>query len=147
MYASEIHARRLNAKEVFTSMKNEKIVFPVADGTVKTPGGDRRLRPPTLIQDRPERREEQEILRGESGGLSSLTPLQDDSTRDDAESKNGFWSMSANFKCRHHVEPRVKLYVPRKESFPLPLKYIDVARNTHPSLDVMVENILKTTGT
>ena len=34
MDASEIHARRLNAKEVLTSMKNGKFVFPVADGTV-----------------------------------------------------------------------------------------------------------------
>ena len=43
MDASEIHARRLNAnnaKEVLTPMKNEKCVFPVADGTVINPGGD-----------------------------------------------------------------------------------------------------------
>ena len=33
--ASELHARRLNAKEVLTPMKGEKIIFPVADGTVK----------------------------------------------------------------------------------------------------------------
>ena len=37
----------------------------------KISGGDRRLRPSTLIQDRPERGEEQEILQGESGGISS----------------------------------------------------------------------------
>ena len=72
MDASEIRARRLNAKEVLTPMKNEKFVFPVADRTVKIPGGDRRLRPSTLIQDRPERGEEQKILRGESGGLFSI---------------------------------------------------------------------------
>ena len=54
MDASEIHARRLNAKEVSTLMKNEKIVFPVADGTVKIFGGDRRPRPFTLIRDCPE---------------------------------------------------------------------------------------------
>ena len=41
--------------------------------------------------------------------------------------------------CRHHVEPRVKLYMPREESYPIPLKYIDVARTTHTSLDVMME--------
>ena len=38
--ASEIHARMPNAKEVLTPMKNEKFVFPVADGTVKISGGD-----------------------------------------------------------------------------------------------------------
>ena len=42
---------------------------------------------------------------------------------------NDFWSMSGNFIYRHHVEPRVKLYSPREESFPIPLKYIDVSQN------------------
>ena len=44
--------------------------------------------------------------------------------------------MSGNFIYRHHVEPRVKLYSPREESFPIPLKYIDVSRTTHTNLDV-----------
>ena len=34
---------------------------------------------------------------------------------------NDFWSVSGNFSFRHHVEPRVKLYSPREESFPIPL--------------------------
>ena len=45
-----------------------------------------------------------------------------------------------NFTDRHHVEPRVKLYSPREESFPIPLKYIDVSRTTHTNLDVMQES-------
>ena len=36
---------------------------------------------------------------------------------------------------------------PREESFLIPLKYIDVARNTHTSLDVLLEKILMITGT
>ena len=40
---------------------------------------------------------------------------------------------------RDHVEPRVKLYVPREESFPIPLKYIDVARTTYTSRDTLLE--------
>ena len=47
--------------------------------------------------------------------------------------------MSGNFIFRHHVEPRVKLYSPR-ESFPIPLKYMDVSRTTHTKLDVMQES-------
>ena len=39
MEASEIHARRLNAKEVLTPMKGDKFIFPVAHGIGKTPGG------------------------------------------------------------------------------------------------------------
>ena len=40
---------------------------------------------------------------------------------------------------RHHVEPRVALYSPREESFPIPLKYIDISRTTHTNLDVKQE--------
>ena len=78
---------------------------------------------------------------------SSPNPLQDDSTLADAEARHDFWSITGDFICHHHVELRVKLYVPREESFPTPLKYIDLARNTHTSLDVMMEKILMITGT
>ena len=37
------------------------------------------------------------------------------------------------------MEPRVKLYVPTEESFPIPLKNIDVTRITDTTLDVMSE--------
>ena len=36
MDASEIHARRLNAQEVSTSMKGDNFISQVADGTVKS---------------------------------------------------------------------------------------------------------------
>ena len=48
-YASEIHARRLNAKEVLTPMSGEKFIFSIEDGTVKFSGGDQVLRTSTLI--------------------------------------------------------------------------------------------------
>ena len=54
MDASELHARRLNAKEVLMPMKSEKFVFPVADGTVNIFGCGQRLRTSTLTADRPE---------------------------------------------------------------------------------------------
>ena len=47
--------------------------------------------------------------------------------------------MSGNSIHRHHVEPRVKHYSPREESFRIPLKYIDVSRTTHTNLHVMHE--------
>ena len=73
---------------------------------------------------------------GESEG--SL-PQPHDSFPDAGEAINDFWSMSGSFIYRHHVEPRVKLYSPREESFPIPLKYIDVTRTTHTNLDVKQE--------
>ena len=73
---------------------------------------------------------------GESEG--SL-PQPHDSLPDAGEAINDFWSMAGNFICCHHVEPRVKLYSPREESFPIPLKYIDVSRTTQTNLDVKQE--------
>ena len=69
----------------------------------------------------------------------SPPPLPQDSLPDAGEARNDFWSISGNFIYRHHVEPRVKLYLPREESFPTPPKYIDVSRTTHTNLDVMQE--------
>ena len=57
--ASEINARRLDAKEVSTPMSGEKCMFPIADGTVKLSGRDQVLRTSTLIRDRTDRGEEQ----------------------------------------------------------------------------------------
>ena len=116
MDASELHATRLNAKEVLTLMNVDNFIFPVADGTVKDSGGDQRLRRSTLIRDRPKQRKEQEVFRGESEGLSSPNPLQDDSTLDDAEAQNDFWSVTGDFIYRHHVEPRVKVHMPKEVS-------------------------------
>ena len=39
----------------------------------------------------------------------------------------------------NHVEPRVKLYSPREESLPIPLKCIDVSRTTCANLNVKQE--------
>ena len=136
MDASEIHSKRLNAKEVIFPKENGKIHFPFADGRIKLPGGDQDLRTSTSIRERPIRGESQVDFLGESEG--SLPPSHD-SFLDAGEAMNDFWSVSGNFIFRHHVEPRVKLYSPREESFPIPLKYIDVSRTTHTNLDVKQE--------
>ena len=72
----EFQARRLNAKEVLTPMKGDNFKFPVADGTVRISGGDQDLRTSTLIQERPERGEEQEALRGEELCKFCLTSVE-----------------------------------------------------------------------
>ena len=117
---------------IFPKQKGE-IIFPIADGRIKTPGGDQELRTSTLVRHRPIQGESNIDFLGESEG--SL-PQPQDSLPDAREAMNDFWSMSGNFIHCHHVEPRVKLYSPREESFPVPLKYIDVTRTTHKNLDV-----------
>ena len=102
----------------------------------KTLGGDQDLRTSTLVRHRPIQRESNIDFLGESEG--SL-PQPQDSFPDAGKAMNDFWSLSGNFIYRHHVEPRVKLYSPKEESFPIPLKYIDVTRTTHTNLDVKQE--------
>ena len=89
-----------------------------------------------MIREHPIRGEDHVEFLGESEG--SLPPPQD-SLPDAGNAINDFWSVSGNLIFRHHVEPRVKLYSPREESFPIPLKYIDVSRTTHTNLDVEQE--------
>ena len=45
-----------------------------------------------------------------------------------------------SYTYRHHVQPKVDLYVPQEGSFPTPLKYIDVVRRTNTMLGVMLEH-------
>ena len=103
----------------------------------KTLGGDQDLRTSTLVRPRPIQGEGNIDFLGVSEG--SL-PQPHDLFLDVGEAMNDFWSMSGSFTYRHHVEPRVKLFSPREESFPIPLKYIDVFfQLTHTNLDVKQE--------
>ena len=90
-----------------------------------------------MIREHPIQGESHVDILGESE--VSPPPLPQDSYPDAGEARNDFWSMSGKFIFRHHVEPRVKLCSPRKESFPIPLKYIDVSKTTHTHLDVEQE--------
>ena len=115
MDASEIYSKRLNAKEVMLPKEKGEFIFPNTNGRIKLLGGDQDLRTSTSIRDRPIRGESDIDFLGESEG--SLPPPHD-SFPDAGEAINDFWSMSGNFKHRHHDEPRVKHYSPREESFP-----------------------------
>ena len=131
--SSEIYSKRLNAKEVIFHKEKREFIFPIADGRIKNLGGDQDLRTSTLVRQRPIRGESHVDFLGESEG--SLPPPHD-SFPDAGEAILEFWPMSRNFIYRHHVETE---YSPREESFPIPLKYIDVSRTTHTNLEVKQE--------
>ena len=133
--ASEIHARRLSAKEVFMPKSGEHFTFPIADGPVKSSGREQVFRRSTSIQDHPARGEEHNgVPRGESDGSQPS-----DTLTDDGEARNDVRTTAGNYSYRRHVEPRVKLHVP-KEGFPIPLQYFDVVRRTNTTLDVLLES-------
>ena len=85
MDSPEIHARRLNAKEVVSPKSGEYFTFPIADGQVKLFGGYQVLITSTLMQEQPEGDDVQGDLRGESDGSQPL-----DSFADDSEASNDF---------------------------------------------------------
>ena len=105
MDASEIYLKRLNTKEVIFPKEGE-FTFPIADGRIKTLGGDQDLRTSTLLRHRPIQGESNIDFLGESEG--SL-PQPQDSLPDAGEAINDFLSMSGSFTYHHHVEPRVNL--------------------------------------
>ena len=130
--ASEIYPRRINAIEVFLSKKGEQFMFPAADGTAKLSGRDYEFREPTPGRERTVRSEDfSGELHDEPG-----EPQPTEST-DDAEARADCWSIQGDVIYRHHNEPRVQLHVPKEETFPIPLKHIDVSRSTHTDLDVL----------
>ena len=134
--ASEIYSRRLNAKEVLISQKDAEFVFPVVDGSAKLSGRDCEFQEPNLRRESTVWREN---LSRESHG--DWEEFQPEETKDDAGIHKDFWSIQGDFIYRHKVEPRAQLYVPKEESFLIPLKYIDVMRSTHTNRDVAQEKL------
>ena len=114
----------------------KKMDFSVADGRIRPLGGDQDLRTRTLVRQRPIQGESNIDFLGEPEG--SL-PQPHDSFPDAGEAITDSGPCREAFVHRHPVEPRVKLYSPREESFPFPQKYIDVSRTTHTNLDVKQE--------
>ena len=112
--------------------KREKtIMFPKADGTAKLSGRDCEFRESTVRREQLVRSEDLSgELQGEAEGFQPTEPT------DDGEARKDFWSTQGDFIYRHHIEPRIQLYVPKDATFPVPLKYIDVTRSTHTDLDV-----------
>ena len=102
MDASEIYSKRLNAKEVIFPKEKGEFNFPIADGRIKTLGGDKDLRTSTFVQHRPIQGEGQRDFVGESEGSPPSPPQE--SYPDAGEARNDFWSMSGNFMHSHHVE-------------------------------------------
>ena len=98
MDASEIYSKRPNAKEVIFPKEKGEFIFPIADGRIKTLGGDQDLRTSTSIRQRPIQGESHPDFLGESEG--SLPPLHD-SLPDAGEAINNFWSVSEKL----HIPP------------------------------------------
>ena len=135
MDASGIHPSRINAYEVLTPQRSDDFTFPIADGTAKFSGRGHKFRESTLWREQPLRSAHLFGELQDEAGESRRTE-----STDDAEARADFWSMQkVTSISRHHVEPRVQLYVPKEETFLITLQYIDVTRAIYTDLDVLQE--------
>ena len=132
--ASEIHARRLAAKEVLMPKSGDHFKFPIADGPVTSSGREQVFRKSTSIQETLHKAKSTTAFLAESRtGLNRLTRQ-----RTTVKPATIFGrSLGINYFCRHHVEPRVELHVPKE---PIPLRFFDVVRRTNTTLDVLLES-------
>ena len=120
MDASEIHAKRDNAKELILIERVKIANFAVADETLQSYGRHQGLGKSTLIRNQLARGESRPDLLDESKGSPPSTYFQD-SYPGAGEARDSFWSISGNFIYRHHDERKVNLCTPREGLFPIPL--------------------------
>ena len=98
--ASEVHVRRLNAKEVLVPMNRDEFIFPCADGTVKLEGKDQEVRTSIPTRNHPEQGERHcDNIQGEAVGSD---PAEQPLTNED-EARDGFVRVSWHYVSRHHV--------------------------------------------
>ena len=59
---------------------------------------------------------------------------------------DGYWRRSGDFSYRHHEVLQLKLYVPTEETFPTPMKYVDVLRQTRTSIHSAAPHTMRDCG-
>ena len=116
------------------TQKENEFIFPVPDGTAKFSGGDHEFREPTP------RREQlvgSEDLSGELQGEQEEP--QPTETKGDAEARkdSGRFKVTSSIVITSNLE--FSSTCRKEESFPIPLKYIDMTRATYTNLDVLQE--------
>ena len=134
--ASEIYLRRIKAKKSINATKERSLYIPNSRWYSKMVR--KRPRIPRIHSKAGPFCEERRSQRRIQKNSEKSQPA--DETEDDAEVFNDFWSIEGDFVCRHQVEPRVHVHVPKEESFPIQLKYMYVTRMTHTNLDVLQES-------
>ena len=129
--AAEVSVKRFKASEVHVDKVDDKFIFPVADGECVQPHQDDHLR---RVQQRKkaqkEKAEQDAIARAEaeSNAADASQPHEPD-----------YWTITTDTLTRHHMTPRLKLFVPTEIELPIPLRFLDVRRTTSTDIDEFKE--------
>ena len=66
-----------------------------------------------------------------------------DARSEQPRSGEDYWTMQGDMLIRHHRRPRLSLFVPDDQNLPIPLKYVDVTRQTDTSLESPCEKVIR----
>ena len=134
----EIFFRKLNAKEVLRTQRDEEFVFPAVDGSPKISGRHYKFQEPTM------RRESvvwRENISGESQG--DREEFQPEESKRWRRNQQGFLGSRRSSKRISLIviilNLEVQLHVPRKEHILFDWIFFDVTRSTNAVLDVAQE--------
>jgi hypothetical protein len=144
-YPSEIYIRRLKSAEIEVVKNGDNFRFPLAHGELRQPGSDRhKNRPKRPRRARgdpaPEDKEDEEEVKSSSSEEAPPAPAVDDHEQPEIADS---WSFNGDVLVIHHVKPRSKLFIPTDDNCPLPLKYLDVMRQTYTDLETKVESSIE----
>ena len=140
---SEICIRSFLATEVSEKKgKNGSHYFPVAKGHWKQPPWtsptERKISWGTCAPQLQDEDDEDQQSTEEADSDSLTKPSQSDTKPvqpTTAPDIVDFWTLNKTCLVRHHMVPRLKLYVPVETDTPIPLEYLDVMRTTTTELE------------
>ena len=79
---------------------------------------------------------------GSSGSSGPQPPVPAESSEPTERSAHGsiggvsdYWTVRATAVVRHHVTPRMRLYITNEAACPIPLRFLDVVRSTITNLE------------
>ena len=107
--ASEIHARRLDAKEVLMLKSGDKLQIPCRRWNSQD--GRKRLGTPNQLNARRSCTRRGDVLQGESDGSQPS-----DHQADDTKARHDLWSISGNHLYRFHVQRSIRRVIPKNNS-------------------------------
>jgi len=128
--------------------QEDDYTFPVKNDTLVPASGDliKRGRPRKIPKT-----EEQEKQEADVSGQTPSNVLEEPSARDLTvkheepvfdESRDS-WTVTNDVLIRHHKSPRMKLFEPKEDDTPIPIKFLDVMRRTHTNLEDKSESTIE----
>ena len=142
--SADIHSKRFKADEVEIVWNSDTYCFPIAQGDICLPGDSkesliRRVGHEVYYKNKPKPSAKGESTTDEISapdGEHQPAPAAPEEVRPEPPpSVEDNWIMQGDMLIRHHRQQRLQLFVPDDQNLPIPLKYIDVTRQTETSLE------------